>query len=106
MEWKTIFLNSILAIFIHSIQKMFHSIINFILKFSSIFHSILPHQDKFRPEAMRNLYCNFATLNVTLPVAAREGTQYGTMYLTPDLKHYRNELWYHKNSLSMKISTT
>ena len=46
----------------------FHSI----LKFSSIFHSIIPYQGKFRPEATRNLHCTFATLSVLL-----QGKQYG-----------------------------
>ena len=81
MEWKTIFPYSILAIFFHSIQK-----------FSSIFHSILSYQGKFRPEATRNLYCTFATLSRPLQVVAREGKQHGTMHLIPYLKHYRNEL--------------
>ena len=40
MECRTIFPYSILAIFFHFIPKIFHSI----LKFSSILHSILPHQ--------------------------------------------------------------
>ena len=44
-----------------------------------MFHSILPYQDKFRPEATRNLHCTFATLSVSLKVAAREGKQYRTI---------------------------
>ena len=51
-----------------------------ILKFSSIFHSILPYQDEFRTEATRNLYRYFATLSVPLQVVARESKQYGTMH--------------------------
>ena len=70
-------------------------------KLSSIFHSILSYQNKFRPEVMRN----FATLSVPSGLAAREDKQYGRMHLVPYLKHYRNQL-YHKNSLRMKISTT
>ena len=46
----------------HFILKIFHSV----LKFFSIFHSILPYQDKFIPEATRNLHCTFATLKRTL----------------------------------------
>ena len=42
----------------HSILKIFHSI----LKFSSIFHSILPYQRNFRLEAMQRLFCCFASL--------------------------------------------
>ena len=53
MEWKTISPYSIWAIFFHSI-----------LKFSPIFHSILPYQGKFKPEATRSLYCIFATLSI------------------------------------------
>ena len=43
-------------------------------------------------EATHNLYCIFATLSVPLQVVAREDKQYGTMYLIPYLKDYRNEL--------------
>ena len=77
------------------------------LKFSSIFQSILPYQGKFRPEATRNLSCNFATLSI--PLQARDGKQMhlihylkrwhlktpylnGTMHLMPYLKHYHYEL--------------
>ena len=68
--WKTIFPYSILilAIFFHSIPViLFHTI-----KFSSIFHSILPYHDKFRPEATRNLYCTFATLHILLQLVAHK----------------------------------
>ena len=34
----------------------------------------------------------FATLSVSFQEVARKGMQYGTMYLIPYLKHYRNEL--------------
>ena len=45
--WKTIFPYSILVFLLpYSISSMFH-----IEKFSSIFYFVLPHQDKFRPEA-------------------------------------------------------
>ena len=57
-EWKTIFPYSMLAIFFHSILKIFHSI----QKFSSIFHSILPYHRKFRLEAMQHIFCCFASL--------------------------------------------
>ena len=76
MEWKTIFPYSIRAIFLHS----------------NIFHSILPYQGKFKPEATRNLCSIFATLSVPLQVVAREGKQYSTMHLISYLKDYRNEL--------------
>ena len=66
--------------------------IPFYTKFSSIFHSILPHQGKFKPGTKRNLYSIFATLNVPLQVVALEGKQYGTMHLIPYFKDYRNEL--------------
>ena len=99
----------------HSILK-FSSIFHSILKFSSIFHSILPYHGKyyyiipyhgkFRPVATRNLYCTFATLSIPLQVVARKDRQYDTMHLITYLKHYHNELLYHKNSLSIKISTT
>ena len=59
--------------------KIFHCIFHSILKFSSIFHFILPYQDKFRPEATRNLHCTFATLSVSLEVVARKGKQYRTI---------------------------
>ena len=44
-------------------------------KISSIFHSILPYQGKFRPQETRNLYFtkSFATLSVLLQVVAQEG---------------------------------
>ena len=58
MEWKTTFPYSMLAIFFHSILKIFHSI----QKFSSIFLSILPYQRKFRLEAMQRIFCCFASL--------------------------------------------
>ena len=83
MEWMTIFPYSILEIFFHSILKIFHSI----LKFSSIFYSILPYQGMFILEATCNLQCTFATLNVLL-----QGKQYGAVHLIPWLKHYRNDL--------------
>ena len=41
----------------HSILKIFHSI----QKFSSIFHSILPHHRNFRLEAMQRIFCSFAS---------------------------------------------
>ena len=48
---------------------------------TKVFFHIL-YQQKFRPEATRNLYCTFATLSVPLQVAADEGKhQYGTMHL-------------------------
>ena len=53
MEWRTIFPYSTLAIFLHSIPKIFHSIFHSILKFFSIFHSIFSYQRKFRLEAMQ-----------------------------------------------------
>ena len=46
----------------HSILKVLHSILHSILKFSSIFHSILPCQRKCRLEAMQRLFCCFASL--------------------------------------------
>ena len=73
---------------LYYVLKIFHSI----LKFSSIFCSILPYQGKFRPKATPNLHCTFATLSVPSQVVACEGKQYGTMYLIPYLKHCRNEL--------------
>ena len=54
------------AFHFQSTPKFFH----FILKFFSIFHSILPYLGKFRPEATRNLYCIFATLSMPLQVVA------------------------------------
>ena len=72
--------------------KIFPFHFNSILKFSSLFHSILPYQAKFGPEATRNLHCTFATLSVPMQVVAHEGKQYGTMHLIPYLKHYRNDL--------------
>ena len=73
----------------HSILKIFHSI----LKFSSVFHSTLPHQDTFRPEATRNLCFTFATLRVPLKVGlvAREGKQHGAIHLISNLDHYHND---------------
>ena len=81
MEWKTVFPYSKMAIFFHVI-----------LKLSSIFHSILPYQDKLILEATRNLYCTFTTLSVSLQVVAREGKQYGVMHLISYLMRCRNEL--------------
>ena len=46
----------------HSILKVFHSIFHSILKFSFIFHFILPYQRKCRLEAMQHLFCCFASL--------------------------------------------
>ena len=53
---------------------------------------MLPYQCKFRHQAMRDLYCSFATLSEPLQVVAGEGKLYGTMHLIPYLKLYRNEL--------------
>ena len=50
------------------------------LKFSSMFHSTFPYQGNFQPEVMRNLYCTFATLSVSLQVVASEGMQYDPMH--------------------------
>ena len=41
---------------------------------------------------MRNLYCTFATLSVTLQVVARKGNQHDAMHLIAYLKHHHNEL--------------
>ena len=90
-----VFPYSILTIFFHSI-----------LKFSSIFHSILPYQGKFRPEAMRNLYCAFATLRILLQVVACKGKQHGLMHLIPYLKHYHNELQSNFDSMPPRYYTT
>ena len=46
----------------HSILKIFHFIFHSILKFSSIFHSILPYQKNFRLEAMQRTFWCFASL--------------------------------------------
>ena len=43
----------------YSILKIFHSIFHLIVKFSSIFHSILPHQRNFRVEVMQRIFCCF-----------------------------------------------
>ena len=105
MEWEMIFPYSILAIFFHSILKIFHSILKFSYRY--IFHSIA-YQGKFRPEAMHTytLYCTFATLSVLLQVVTHEGKQCGSLvHLIPYLKHYRNALGYYKNSLSIQISS-
>ena len=88
IEWKTIFPYSILAIFFRSMLKIFHSI----LKFSSIFHFILPYQGKFRPKTICCWYCTFATLSIPLQAVACEGKQYGLMHLISYLKFYHNEL--------------
>ena len=50
-----------------------------LLKFLSIFHFILPYQDKLRAEAKRNLYCTLATLSISLQVVSGEGNQNGTI---------------------------
>ena len=107
MDWKTIFPYSIPEIFFHSVsipyQKSFIPYSTSILKFSFIFHSILPYQGKFKPEATRNLNCNFATLRVLLQVIAHECKQYGAIHLIPYLKHIA--MTYHENSFSIKITT-
>ena len=47
-----------LPFYFHSIPKIFHSIFQPIVKFSSVFQSILPYQRNFRVEAMqRKFYC-------------------------------------------------
>ena len=46
----------------HSSLKFFHSMFHSILKFSSIFHSIIPYQRNFILEAMRRIFCCFASL--------------------------------------------
>ena len=51
VEWKMTFPCFILAIFFHSILKIFDSILHSILKVSSIFHSILPCQRTLRLKA-------------------------------------------------------
>ena len=81
MEGKTIFPFSVLGNF-------FHSIFNFF----SIFHSILPYQSKFGPEATLCLYCTFVTLSVPSQVVACEGKPHVKMHLIPYLKHDHNEL--------------
>ena len=58
MEWKTIFLYSILAI---SMLKIFHFGFHSIVKFSSIFHSMLSCHRNFRLEAMQRIFCCFAS---------------------------------------------
>ena len=72
----------------HSVLKIFHSI----LKFSSIFYSILPYQGKFRLEETYNLYSTVATLSVPLQVVSCKDKQHGTMHLISYLKYHRNEL--------------
>ena len=47
------------------------------------------------------IFCSVTS--VPLQVVAHEGKQFGTMHLIPYLKHYL--MAYHKNSLSIKIST-
>ena len=74
-DFSIFHIGNFLPFHFHSILKIFHSL----LKFSSIFHFILPYQGKFRPEATRNLYCTFEMQNVPLQVVAREGKEYGTM---------------------------
>ena len=97
-DFSTFYTCNFLPFHFYSILKIFDSILNF----SSIFHSIIPYQGKFKPEAKHNLYCTFATLSVLLQVVAHEGKQYGTTHLIPYLKHYSNDL--PKRSLSIKIS--
>ena len=75
----------------HSIPNIFYSIFHFTLIFSFIFHFILPYPGKFRSEVTRNLYNTFATLSVLLQMPHHKGKQYGTMHLTPYLKHSRND---------------
>ena len=56
---------------------------------------MLPYQDKFRPDLMRNLYCTFATLSVSLQVVASEGMQYDPMHSQTAksmLQKYRKKL--------------
>ena len=48
---------------------------SFYLKFSSVFHSRLPYQGKFRSEATPNLHCIFATLSVLLQIIVKGGKQ-------------------------------
>ena len=70
-----------LPVHFQSMLRLFHSIFHSILKFSFIFHSILPYQDKLRPKATRNLNSTFAMLSLPLQVVPREGKHYGTMHL-------------------------
>ena len=51
---------------LHTKNLAFHSSFHTTVTFSSILHSILPHQGKFRLEETRCLYCTFATLSVPL----------------------------------------
>ena len=88
----------------HTKNLPFH--IPFHIKFSSIFHSILPYQSKFRPEATRSLYCTYATLSVPLQVVACKGKQRGMVRYISSLIWITIAMSYHKNSLSMKILTT
>ena len=91
-DFPIFYTGNFLPFHFYFILKIVHFIFHSSLKFSSIFHSLLSYQDKFRPEATRNLNCTFATLSVPSQVAARESKQYGTMDLVPYLKLYCNEL--------------
>ena len=87
-DFSTLHTGNFLPFHFQSTLKIFHSI----LKVSSIFHSILPYQGKFRPKATLNLYCTFATLSLILQVVVCKGKQQSTIHLIPYLKHYRDEL--------------
>ena len=66
MEWKTIFPYSVLAIFFHSVLKIFHSILKFLPYSISYFHT----NGGFRPETKFSLYCTLAAISVSLGVVA------------------------------------
>ena len=70
-----------LPFYFHSIQKIFFSIFHF------IFHSILPYQVKFRPEATCNLYCIFATLSSMLARRNERTSGLFCHYIINTLKH-------------------
>ena len=75
-----------------------------ILKFSSIFHSVLPYQGKFRPEATRSLYSTFVTFSVLLQVVAHEGKQDGTMHSQPAKSILQTEKKFKRKKMQQRVT--
>ena len=67
-DFSIIYTSNFLPFNFHSIPKIFH----FILKFSSIFHSI---KKTFRLEAIQCIFCTFAMLQATTHENARNNTK-------------------------------
>ena len=70
-DFSIFHIGNFLPFHFHCIPKIFHSV----LKFSSLFHSILPNQKTFGLEAIQLIFCIFAMLYATICKSARNNTK-------------------------------